>query len=84
MILVSDNGIERTLGKILATQEAILSRIDKHDTKLEKHIEDDKVLEKRVVKLESRFMYAAGWVIGLITIFSITSDILLAQLGITK
>lgn len=80
----SGNGIERTLGKILATNEAILDRIERHDIKLEKHIEEDKIIEKRVIKLESRFMYAAGWVVGLITIFSITSDILLAQFGITK
>lgn len=75
------NNIERTLGKILATQEQILKQLEKHDSKLESHIKEDKKLEQRVGKLENRMMYATGIVITLITIFSITSDVLLAKLG---
>lgn len=76
------NNIERTLGKILATQEAILSRLEKHDSNLEQHIKEDKQMEQRVNKLENRFMYATGAAVALITVLSVTSDIVLAQLGV--
>ena len=75
------NNIERTLGKILATQEQILKQLEKHDSKLEDHIKEDKQLEQRVDRVESRLMYAAGIAVTLITMFSITSDVLLAKLG---
>lgn len=45
--------IERTLGRILATQELIIKKLDVHESQY-------KVIDTRVNSLEGHFRYAAG------------------------
>ena len=82
MILELGNGIERTLGKILGTQDLVLKELDKLDKKICFHIKENKEVERRVDKLENRMMYATGIAVCLLAVFSVTSDVVLAHLGL--
>lgn len=68
------NGVERTLGKILATQELILKQIE---TQTEKNTD----LDERVKKIEIRMSYVAGWAIAIVTGLTLMSDVLLTKIG---
>lgn len=76
------NGVERTLGKILATQENILKELERHNGKLESHIQEDKELINRVTRIEGRFSYMYGFIAAVVFAFSFTSDIILKMIGI--
>lgn len=75
------NGVERTLGKILGTQELILKELDKVHKRLDNQIKEDKEIEKRVNKLENRVYWVAGYAVAFITVFTFVSDVVLAKLG---
>ena len=77
-----DNGVERTLGKILATQESILKELERHNGRLEEHIKEDKEILQRVNKIEDRFTYLYGFIGAIVFVFSLTSDILLKAIGL--
>lgn len=76
------NGVERTLGQILATQERILNELERHNKALDDHIKEDKILEKRVDRIESRIAYASGIAVAIIASFSLMSDFILKQIGL--
>lgn len=78
----NNDNIERTLGKILATQEHVLEKMNLFNEKLEIHIKDDKELEKRIQKTETRLAYASGIIITSMAILSIFNDFILTKLGI--
>lgn len=77
-----NNGVERTLGKILATQERILSQLENYNNELREHIKEDKLIEKRIDKIENKFYYMYGFIAAIVGVFTITSDMLLAKLGL--
>lgn len=81
MILTQGNGVERTLGKILGTQELILKEIDKVHKRLDNQIEEDKQIEKRVGKLETHMSWVAGYAIAIISVLTVVSNVVLAKFG---
>ncbi len=76
------NELERTLGKILATQDQILEQLKRHHSLFDKHIDDDKQVEKRVELIEKKLSYASGIIVASVAIFSFTSDFILTKLGL--
>lgn len=81
MILEQSNGVERTLGKILGTQEIILKEIDKVNKRLDNQMKEDKEIERRVSKIETRMSWVAGYIIAFVTVLTFVSDMVLAKLG---
>lgn len=70
----SDN-IQLVLGRILATQELILTKMDKQ------HLEQ-KELERRVNSIDRKFHYLYGFSAAVIGAFTFTSDIILTKIGL--
>lgn len=66
----------------MATQERILNELERHNAALDKHITEDKQLEKRIDRIETKQAYATGIIVALVGIFSLTSDLLLTKLGL--
>ena len=81
-ILELGNGVERTLGKILGTQELILKEVDKVHKRLDKQIEEDKEIERRVQKIETKMSWVAGYALAFITVLTFVSDFVLAKMGL--
>ena len=75
------NNVERTLGKILATQELMLVQLEKHNKKLEEHIKEDRELAKRVDKIENKFHYLYGIAATVSTGAGLALHIILTKLG---
>jgi hypothetical protein len=76
------NGVERTLGKILATQEHIMATLDGFTDRLEAHIKEDKEIERRLDKIEHKLSYAYGVLFAVAGIFSLVSSFFLKKLGL--
>ena len=81
MSSVVDN-IDRTLGRILATQEYIIKQIEQYNNKLDKHIEDDEEVDRRVSKLEHSKSYLLGIVASMSLVIPYASDLLLTKMGL--
>lgn len=75
------NGVERTLGKILGTQEQILKELEKHNGRLEKHIEEDNILQKKVNKIENKLAYMSGVGVAAIAVFTFGSELVMKAIG---
>ena len=76
------DGMERTLGRIEATQELILKQLESHNKRLESHIEDDNKLMNRVSTMEHTMSKMYGVLIAVVTFFSFSSDIILKYFGL--
>lgn len=76
------DNLERTLGKILATQEHIVDRIDCFVTRLDEHIKDDRAMERRLDAIEHRMSYATGWIMAVVAGFSLLSGFFLKKIGL--
>ena len=74
--------MERTLGRIEATQELILKQLESHNKRLESHIEDDNKLMNRVSTMEHTMSKMYGVLIAVVTFFSFSSDIILKYFGL--
>ncbi len=69
------NDIQRTLGKLLANQESFLAM-------LEKHIEEDKELTKRITKMETGWAYAGGVIMTVGVAISFIVNAVLKKFGV--
>ena len=78
---MSDN-LERTLGRILATQEHILKTIEEYSERLEGHMKEDRELDKRISTLEHSKTYLLGIVGTIAFIVPYISDLLLTRIGL--
>lgn len=74
--------IDRTLGRILATQEHIVKQLDSYNIKLDKHIEDDEELDKRLSRLEHSKSYFLGIVASIAVVIPYISDFFLTKIGL--
>ena len=71
---MSDN-LERDIGKILTLLEGLKEN-------LEKHVADDKEIEKRVTAIEKRNYYVAGAAAAAFFFWTMTSEFILRALGL--
>jgi len=78
----SSSDIERTLGRILATQEYIVEQIKNYDRKLDNHLDDDKELDKRLSKLEHNRSYLLGMVAAISFLIPYLSDVIMTKIGL--
>jgi hypothetical protein len=78
----NDNGVERTLGKILATQEYIIKQIEDYNKRLDEHINEDKELDKRLTKIEHNRSYLLGMVAAVSVFVTYAGDIVMTKVGL--
>jgi len=81
-VAANDNGVERTLGKILATQEHIIEQLRNYDKKLDEHIDDDRELDRRLSALEHSKSYLLGIVATISIFITYAGDILMTKIGL--